>query len=352
MKTQLVLVISIAVFSQGCAIIKGATSGNFKEAAAAAERLAKLLADSGNYGAEQCEPIKTSEIGLAEEKAVGSSMGVGLAMQSGAFFIDGQAERDGAKLNDDLAKGTKVSLPDSAKNDLTAYVSVVGRNLARYSERPDIAWTFGVYESEVPNAFSAPGGYVFVSTELLKRMENEAQLAGVLAHEIAHISHRHAMKAYKTAKHNQCVPALAAGYFADRDPENLPDELKKVLRFSKKFKPGGVIDLDAPDDTGFVPWVINKVLELTVLTGNAQEDEFEADATGLQLIAFAGYDTTEYEKFLTSLGNQGGWLDKHPSTADRVKKLKELREGELAPFCGGTAKPDVNKPFSVLSPKS
>lgn len=346
------LVLCFAVSGSGCAIFKAAASGNMKGAAEAAAKEAALMKESGEYGSKQCEPIKTSELSLKEEKAVGSSIGVALAVKGGHFFIDGNTEKDGAKLAEDVEAKQKVMLPDSAKNDLTAYLSVVGRNLARYSERPDIGWTFGVIENETPNAFSAPGGYVFVTTGLLKKMTNEAQLAGVLSHEIAHVTHRHALKAYKSAKHVQCVAALTAGYYGDRSP-NVPAALATALKFSKKFKEGGQIDLDAPDDSGFVPWVINKVLEITQLTGNAKEDEFEADATALQLVAFAGYDPAEYEGFLTSLGNQGGGLfEKHPSTTDRVTKLKALREGDLAPFCAGTAKPDISKPFSPLKPQS
>jgi hypothetical protein len=340
------------VASSGCAIFKSAAGGNLAAAAEAAKKEAILLKESGEYGGAQCEPIKTSELALAEEKAVGSSMGVALAMKGGHFFIDGNTEKNGEDLAKAVEAKQKVVLPDSPKNDLTAYVAIVGRNLARYSERPDIGWTFGVIENEAPNAFSAPGGYVFVTTGLLKKITNEAQLAGVLGHEIGHVSHRHALKAYKSAKHLQCSAALAAGYYADRSP-NLPDVLKPALKFSKKFGPGGKIDLDAPDDSGFVPWVINKVLEISQLSGNAKEDEFDADAVALQLVAFAGYDPSEYENFLTSLGSQGGGLfEKHPSTADRVGKLKALREGDLAPFCAGTAKPDVSKPFTPLKPQS
>ena len=70
-------------------------------------------------------------------------------------------------------------------------------------------------------------------------------------------------------------------------------------------------------------------------------------------MAFAGYDPTEYDHFLTSLGSSGGGLfASHPATSERVTKLKALREGDLAPFCNGTAKPDVSKPFSALKPKS
>ncbi len=346
--TKLMVLAGLVSVSSGCAIFKG---GSLKGMAEAAAKEAALMKESGEYGSKECEPIKTRELAWQEERAVGSATVVGLAMSGGHVFIEGMTEKDPETLNKNLAAGSKVSLPDNEKNDLTAYLAVVGRNLTKYSDRPDLPWTFGVIENETPNAFSAPGGYVFVTTGLLNKVTNEAQLAGVLAHEVAHVTHRHQLKTYKTAKHTQCVAALTAGYYAERSP-NLPEPLKPALQFSKKFGPGGTVDLDAPDEGGFVPFVIDKVLELARLFGLEHKDEFEADASALQMVAFAGYDTLEYENFLTSLGNQGGVFTNHPTTADRVTKLKELREGDMAPFCAGTAKPDVSKHFSVLKPKS
>jgi hypothetical protein len=344
------VLVTTVTLTQGCALLNAAKTGNLAGAADEARREATLLADSKAYGDRECGPIKTTELSWEEERAVGSAVSVGLATKGGHFFIDGVTEKDPAKLNAQLAQGKRVELPKSAKNDLTAWLSVVGRNLARYSSRPELPWTFGVIDNETPNAFSAPGGYVVVTTGLLKRVSNEAQLAGVLAHEIAHVVHKHSLKRYKEAKFMQCSVALAAQYYSERSP-NLPGPLRDALRFSKRFGPGGKVDLDAPDDDGFVAFVVKKVLELMELFGNEKEDEFQADETALDLIAFAGYDAAEYEAFLSSLGSQGGGFSKHPSTADRVAKLKAHREGELRPFATGAAKPDVSKALEPLKEK-
>ncbi len=338
---------ALATVGQGCAFLNAAKSGNIAGAADAAQREVALLADSKAYGDRECAPIKTTELSWEEERAVGSAVSVGLATKGGHFFIDGLTEKDPAKLNADLAANKKVELPASAKNDLTAWLSVVGRNLARYSSRPELPWTFGVIENETPNAFSAPGGYVVVTTGLLKKISNEAQLAGVLSHEIAHVVHKHSLKRYKEAKFVQCSVALTAQYYSERSP-NIPEQLREPLRFSKRFGPGGKVDLDAPDENGFVAFVVKKVLELMELLGNEKEDEFQADQTALELVAFAGYDPAEYEKFLASLGGQGGGFSKHPTTTDRVAKLKAAREGDLKPFATGTAKPDVSKALAPL----
>ena len=74
--------------------------------------------------------------------------------------------------------------------ELQRYIATVGQAVVEVSERPDIDYYFAVLDSSAPNAFATPGGYVFVSVGLLRLLENEAQLAGVLGHEIAHITGR------------------------------------------------------------------------------------------------------------------------------------------------------------------
>lgn len=342
---RVALLVSLAFVLHGCALLNNLKSGNVGGVAGDLQREGKLVADASKYSDAECAPIKDDEPSWEEERAVGSAVAVGLAVSAGHFFIEGVTEKDPVVLNADLKKA---KLPDNEKNELTAYLSVVGRNLARYSSRPELPWTFAVIENETPNAFSAPGGYVTVTTGLLKKINNEAQLAGVLAHEIGHITHKHALKSYKKAKYDQCKAALTGKYIAERSSV-VPAAARDAMRFAKRFEKGRKVDLDAPDDDGFVGAVIKFLLNLIAKFGNEQGDEFQADATALELVAFAGYDPTEYEKFLTSLGAQGGGLfTNHPSTADRVAKIKAQREGDLAPFATGTAKPDVAKAFAPI----
>ena len=77
--------------------------------------------------------------------------------------------------------------PLLANPDVQRYVNRVGRWLSLNSERPDLNWQFGVLDTGTINAFSTPGGYVLISRGLLERLHNEAELAGVLAHEVAHV---------------------------------------------------------------------------------------------------------------------------------------------------------------------
>jgi len=82
---------------------------------------------------------------------------------------------------------------------LQRYVNTVGRWIALGSERPDLPWRFGVIDSADVNAFAAPGGFVLVTRGLYASLSDEAELAGVLAHEIAHVVERHQIELTRTS---------------------------------------------------------------------------------------------------------------------------------------------------------
>src|SRR5688572_5332439 len=150
--------------------------------------MAKEAVETANKAAE-CEKLRDLQIAYDEEVALGGAVAVNVVGGHGGLMIGD--------------KGTP-------EYELTRYVNMVGKNLAAQSTRPTLDWTFGVLNSDEFNAFAAPGGYVFVTSGLLKQVENEAQLAGVLGHEIAHITGRHALTVYSSVKANQCQTALAA----------------------------------------------------------------------------------------------------------------------------------------------
>ncbi len=342
---------AVMLAAPGCALINAISSGDpaaaARAAAAEADRAARLGKDATDYAETTCAPVLKSEVGYAEERAIGGVIGVELVSSSGHLFLDGVSEKSAETMNEKLARGEKVALPDNAINDLTAYVSIVGKNLARYSARPDLPWTFAVIKNDAVNAFSAPGGYVVVTTALLKKVQNEAQLAGVLGHEIGHVVHKHSLKKYRDAKHKQCI---AANYTARAIENGLVPNTPvnaEAAKYARKFD--GTLDLDKEKDVGFIKGVMNFVIKL-LQSGNDAESEFETDKTALELVAFAGYDAQEYGNFLKSLGNQGGGLfPSHPSTGDRAAKLDAQLKGELAPFATGTAKPDMTRVLAPLS---
>jgi beta-barrel assembly-enhancing protease len=89
------------------------------------------------------------------------------------------------------------AVPLVRDDKLQNYVNLVGNWVALQSGRSDITWRFGVLDTEDINAFAAPGGYIFVTKGLYRRLNNEAELAGVLGHEIAHVTRKHHLKVLK-----------------------------------------------------------------------------------------------------------------------------------------------------------
>ena len=82
-------------------------------------------------------------------------------------------------------------MPAHANTKVQAYVNTLGQKLARQSHRSKLQWTFTVLDSPDINAFALPGGYVYVTRGLMAYMESEADLAGVIGHEIGHVTARH-----------------------------------------------------------------------------------------------------------------------------------------------------------------
>ena len=78
-----------------------------------------------------------------------------------------------------------------ADEAMIRYINLVGKTVAEFSDRPELQYHFSILNSEDQNAFAAPGGYIFVTRGLLSSLKNEAELAGVLAHEVAHVTRRH-----------------------------------------------------------------------------------------------------------------------------------------------------------------
>jgi hypothetical protein len=337
--------------ASGCALLNAAASGDPSRIAHAgaetAAQAARIANDAEKAADAKCRGMDTKVIPLDEERAIGGAIAVGLTDHYRAhFFIDGNTEKKNVEKLAADAKAGKVSLPASARNDLNAYLSVVGRNLTSFSPRPEIVWTFGVLDSPTVNAFSAPGGYVYVTTGLLKLVDNEAQLAGVLGHEIGHISGRHAMKGYSKVKFDQCNFATKGGVYLSAGIDSAPAQLREAAQFAKFFS-GGKFDLDSPDmAAGLIARLTDGFIEEHVTKGLATPDELEADKYAIELAAFAGYDTGEYEKFLQKLGAPSK-DDHHPPLADRLAAIKSVRDG-IAPFTTKGVKPDNSAALKVV----
>ncbi len=178
---------------------------------------------------------------------------------------------------------------------LQQYVNKVGRWVASQSERSDLPWKFGVIESNDLNAFAAPGGYVLITKGLYQKLVNEAQLAGVLGHEISHVVKKHQLKVLQ----KQQLLNIGAGKLSDLLGKN--DKLaKKALSSGAEISARG-LDKDA---------------------------EFEADRMGLVLATRAGYEAFGLSEVLQTIGHTSKndssvalLFKTHPSPDERLTKL-------------------------------
>jgi beta-barrel assembly-enhancing protease len=186
---------------------------------------------------------------------------------------------------------------------LQQYVNKVGRFVANQSERPDLPWKFGVIESADLNAFAAPGGYVLITKGLYAKLQNEAQLAGVLGHEIAHVVKKHQLKVLQ----KQQVVGYGAGWLAKKLGKN--NELAK-----KAIGSGAEISARSLD----------------------KDAEFEADRMGVVLATRAGYDAFGLADVLQTIGatnktdSSVALLFKtHPAPDERLAKLGDSAGARL-----------------------
>jgi len=139
--------------------------------------------------------VITRRMGWASAVALGlllvGSASAGHGLKKSDIVIGDAEERDiGAKMAAQI-RAEKRILADRA---ITDYVSRTGQNIVRLSDRPEISYHFLVVQDSAPMAFAIPGGYIYVNTGLLKILDTQSQLAGVLGHEIGHIVAKHGVK--------------------------------------------------------------------------------------------------------------------------------------------------------------
>lgn len=166
------------------------------------------------------------------------------------------SEQKEAEIGKEMYDKILAEMPVYAEQKLTAYVNDVGQRLAKHSDRPDLPYTFTVIDNPDINAFATPGGYIYIHRGLLTYMNSEAQLAAVLAHEIAHVTARHAVR----QKRAQTGSNVAAGLLA-------------ILTQSYEVGEASAM------------W------GAATVRGYGRDMELEADGLGAQFLARAGYDT-------------------------------------------------------------
>ena len=190
------------------------------------------------------------------------------------------------------------------KNDrVQHYVNQVGRWLALQTERPDLPWDFGVLDSEGINAFATPGGTVFITKGLLNGLSSEAELAGVLGHEIAHVLRKHHLQALKSNAALNLGGMVGQAYLGK--------------------KGGAVGQALAPSLTNATKDLFGKGLD--------RGDEYEADRIGVIIAARGGYDPYGLITVLQLLQyarpddpTVALLFKTHPNPGDRLAQLENL----------------------------
>ncbi|QRN95438.1 M48 family metalloprotease [Archangium violaceum] len=258
---------------------------------------------------KDCIALKARTISIEEEYAFGGAVSVNWVSKGGGLTQSRDAEALHVQLNR------------------------IGKNLAAQSSRPHLTWTFGVLQSEGVNAVSGPGGYVFVTEGLLARLDNEAQLAGVLAHEIAHITGKHALNEYQKFLVDQCEGAVRAEK-AKVTADALKQAGRELMGPAPVIPPGewsnlfkslvGHIDFDALSKDA-IKAITDGVVARMSDKGFSQEDEFAADTEAVNLMAAAGYAPEEYVAFLSKLPDSG-LSTAHPSKQKRQSRLNKYLE--------------------------
>jgi len=173
---------------------------------------------------------------------------------------------------------------------LNQYVKRIGQRLVERSTRSDIPYKFHIVRDDSINAFAVPGGHIYVNTGLLQLADNEAELAGVLGHEIAHVAARHAIEQMRQQAIAQGVLSAAG------------------LDESQAVQIGVELALNRP---------------------NSREDELEADRLGLQMMAKSRYAPIATVTFLQKLqqqqqsGSPPTFLSTHPGIDQRITQLRQ-----------------------------
>lgn len=178
------------------------------------------------------------------------------------------------------------------------YLNTLGQYLAMHTNtaHPFKGFHFGLIKSKVPSAVSAPSGYVFVSTALLKDLKDEDELAAVLAHEIAHIDLKHAADSIKS---NAAMKSFS-----------------KVGSFLLVVASKGDITQDQGDAFGEV---VSNVVDIKF----SKDQESEADEVAMKILHSAGYDPSALLGFVSRLDTKADLLSRHPRNDARIEDLRE-----------------------------
>jgi len=182
--------------------------------------------------------------------------------------------------------------------ELTGYINDIGQRIATHCDRPEIEYHFKIIDDDsTVNAFAIPGGFIYIYSGLLLKADNEAEIAGVIAHEVGHVVAKHSMKRMTQLVGYQFLLGVALG----QNPNQL-------AQLGADFLAAGLI------------------------LNYGRDNEFEADSYGVKYSHAIGYDPEGYKTFLEKLSTmhhspeEKGLLDKmmatHPEPDDRIARVE------------------------------
>ena len=236
--------------------------------------------------------------------------------------VSGQTEMSAMSEEQEIAEGAKAhqqvltEYSVYANKGVQDYVNALGQRLAAQSHRSNLQWHFTVLDSPEINAFALPGGYVYVTRGIMAYMESEADLAGVIGHEIGHVTARHGAQRATSQQH------AGLGVFA-----------ANVL--------GAVLESQGVGGAGQLANQLSQTVAAGYIASYGREQELQADGLGAEYLARNHYDPHNMVDVISVLKDQeryaadqaraegrpaptgGGWLASHPSNDQRLQQIKD-----------------------------
>lgn len=195
--------------------------------------------------------------------------------------------------------------------DANDYLNRLGQSVARFSDMPETfrGYRFLILETDEVNAFAAPGGFIFISRGMIRLCQSEDDLAAVIAHEVGHVQHRHAVRAIKSSRLTSALTILAL-----ESAKNLGGS--DLAEVTKAFE-GSITDVTSTLMTG----------------GYARGQEREADRAAVTILQRMGYRPSALVDVLARMDqvlktDKRGFGSTHPPASSRIEELNPLLKGE------------------------
>ncbi len=221
------------------------------------------------------DTIKKGASGIQGDQDAQSGKKKQPTLQDLAGLVKGTPVAEEIAIGEELAGRLLGASPLVKDNTLQKYVNKVGKWVAMQSGRTDLVWNFGILDSPDINAFAAPGGFIFLTKGLYQTLSSEAELAGVIGHEIGHVIKRHHLNVLKKSKAIDIASSVLSGVVGSVGNETADKAVQNLIGSGAEIMARG-LDKDA---------------------------EYEADRIGVVVATRAGYDSYGLPSVLQEIGH-------------------------------------------------